>query len=143
MQIRILGEPFEPWQELAAYEAEHPELKGMVGGLATFVGSMRDHNAGSQVQAMELQHYPGMTDKFLERVMQEAMKEWSLIDAFIIHRYGALMPGDPIVLVAAWAAHRDEAFKACRYMIDELKTRAPFWKHETTPEGQRWVTGTS
>ena len=111
----------------------------MVGGLATFVGSMRDFNAGNEVEAMELQHYPGMTDKFLERVMQEAVKEWSLNDALIVHRYGPLKPGDPIVLVAAWSAHRDAAFKACRYMIDELKTRAPFWKNETTPEGKRWV----
>lgn len=139
MQIRVLGEPFDPWQELAAYEDAHPELKGTVGGLATFVGSMRDFNAGSEVEAMELQHYPGMTDKFLERVMQEAIKEWSLIDAMIIHRFGPLKPGDSIVLVAAWSAHRDEAFKACRYMIDELKTRAPFWKNETTTEGKRWV----
>jgi molybdopterin synthase catalytic subunit len=139
VQIRVLGEAFEPWHELAAYEESHPELKGMVGGLATFVGSMRDYNAGNEVEAMELQHYPGMTHKFLERVMQEAVKEWSLIDALIIHRFGPLQPGDPIVLVAAWSAHRDAAFKACRYMIDELKTRAPFWKNETTPEGKRWI----
>ena len=139
MQIRVLGEPFLPWQELAAYEEIHPELKAQVGGLATFVGSMRDFNAGTAVEAMELQHYPGMTDKFLQRVAEEAMSEWSLIDALIIHRFGPLLPGDPIVLVAAWAAHRDEAFRACRYMIDELKTRAPFWKNETTPEGNRWV----
>jgi molybdopterin synthase catalytic subunit len=139
VQIRVLGEAFEPWHELAAYEESHPELKGMVGGLATFVGSMRDYNAGNEVEAMELQHYPGMTHKFLERVMQEAVKEWSLIDALIIHRFGPLQPGDPIVLVAAWSPHRDAAFKACRYMIDELKTRAPFWKNETTPEGKRWI----
>ncbi|MGW8248584.1 MAG: molybdenum cofactor biosynthesis protein MoaE [Acidiferrobacterales bacterium] len=139
MQIRVVGEAFHPWRELAAYEEAHPELQGLTGGLATFVGSMRDNNAGIEVEAMELQHYPGMTDKFLERVAGEAMKEWSLIDALIIHRFGPLLPGDPIVLVAAWAAHRDEAFRACRYMIDELKTRAPFWKNETTPEGKRWV----
>ncbi|MDX5151744.1 MAG: molybdenum cofactor biosynthesis protein MoaE [Acidiferrobacterales bacterium] len=139
MQIRVLGQAFHPWQELAAYEDTHPELQGLTGGLATFVGSMRDNNAGVEVEAMELQHYSGMTEKFLERVAEEAMKEWSLIDALIIHRYGPLQPGDPIVLVAAWAAHRDEAFRACRYMIDELKTRAPFWKNETTPEGKRWV----
>jgi len=139
MQIRVLGEPFHPWNELAAYEKDHPELGTRAGGLATFVGSMRDFNAGSAVHAMELQHYPGMTHKFLERVAEEAMNQWSLIDALIIHRYGSLLPGDPIVLVAAWAAHRDEAFRACRYMIDELKSRAPFWKNESTPEGKRWV----
>jgi len=142
MQIRITSDPFNPWLELTDYEKSHPELKAQVGGLATFVGSMRDHNAGTEVKAMDLQHYPGMTDKFLERVLNEAVSEWSLIDALIVHRYGPLLPGDPIVLVAAWAAHRDEAFKACRYMIDELKTRAPFWKHETTPEGKRWVAST-
>lgn len=139
MWIRVVAEAFDPWKELADYEAAHPELKARVGGLATFVGSMRDFNAGTEIQAMELQHYPGMTDKFLERVMHEAIGKWSLVDALIIHRYGPLLPGDPIVLVAAWAAHRNEAFKACRYMIDELKTRAPFWKNETTPEGKRWV----
>lgn len=139
MQIRVMAEPFEPWQELATYELAHPELRGLTGGLATFVGSMRNHNDGSEVRAMELQHYPGMTEKFLERVALEAVREWSLIDALIIHRYGQLAPSDPIVLVAAWSAHRDEAFKACRYMIDELKTRAPFWKNETTPEGARWL----
>jgi len=135
----VIAEALRPWQELADYETAHSELQGASGGQATFVGTMRDHNEGETVEAMELQHYPGMTEKFLERVAQEAMAEWSLLDALIIHRYGPLQPGDPIVLVAAWAAHRDEAFKACRYMIDELKTRAPFWKNETTPEGRRWL----
>lgn len=139
MEIRVTDAALAPWQELAEYEIAHPELQGAAGGLATFVGAMRDNNEGDAVSAMELEHYPGMTEKFLERVAAEAMEQWSLIDALIIHRYGPLSPGDPIVLVAAWAAHRDEAFRACRYMIDELKTRAPFWKNETTPEGRRWI----
>lgn len=141
MEIQVTGAALMPWQRLAEYENAHPELKGAAGGLATFVGTMRDFNLGDAVQAMELEHYPGMTEKFLQRVAEEAMAEWSLVDALIVHRFGPLSPGDPIVLVAAWAAHRAEAFAACRYMIDELKTRAPFWKRETTPEGGRWVTG--
>lgn len=139
MEIQVTGAALAPWQTLAQYEDDHPGLKGAAGGLATFVGTMRDFNQGDAVQAMELQHYPGMTEKFLQRVAEEAVERWSLVDALIVHRYGPLSPGDPIVLVAAWAAHRAEAFAACRYMIDELKTRAPFWKRETTPEGGRWV----
>jgi len=139
MEIRVISEALEPLAELAAYEAGHPELKGQVGGLATFIGSMRGSNQGNDVAAMELQHYPGMTEKYLERVCREAEGKWSLIDTLVIHRHGPLLPGDPIVLVAVWSAHRAEAFAACRYIIDELKTRAPFWKNETTPEGRRWV----
>jgi len=139
MEIRIQAEALNPWQAIIDYQSSHPDLEGRYGGLAVFVGSMRDLNEGSAVQAMTLEHYPGMTEKFLQRISAEAAEEWNIIDSLLVHRYGPLSPGDPIVLVAVWSAHRAEAFSACRYLIDELKTRAPFWKNETTPEGRRWV----
>lgn len=140
MAIRVQNEPFDPWQELAAYSAAHgPELAGRFGATAVFVGTLRDFNQGQSVSAMTLEHYPGMTEAYLEKISTEARTRWELVDIFIIHRYGSLALGDPIVLVAAWSAHRDAAFAACRYLIDELKTRAPFWKHELTSEGGRWV----
>jgi molybdopterin synthase catalytic subunit len=88
---------------------------------------------------MTLEHYPGMTEGYLEKIRTEAMSRWNIVDALVIHRYGPLAPNDPIVLVAVWSSHRDDAFAACRYLIDELKTRAPFWKQEQTAGGERWV----
>lgn len=104
-----------------------------------FVGTMRDFNDGTAVSAMTLEHYPAMTGKQLTRIAQTAADRWSLAGVLLVHRYGDLTPGDPIVLVAVWAARRAEAFAGCRYIIDELKTRAPFWKRERTAEGDRWV----
>ena len=100
---------------------------------------MRDFNVGDDVQQMTLEHYPEMTQKFLDQLCNEVMSKGSLVDCLIIHRFGTMKPGDPIVLTAAWSAHRDEAFLACRTLIEELKARAPFWKKETTGKGQRWV----
>jgi molybdopterin synthase catalytic subunit len=139
MEIRIQAEALNPWQAIIDYQSAHAELEGRYGGLSVFIGAMRDLNDGEAVRAMTLEHYPGMTEKFLQRVSEEAAEEWDIIDSLVVHRYGELAPGDPIVLVAVWSAHRAEAFAACRYIIDELKTRAPFWKNETTPEGRRWV----
>ena len=139
MRIRLTGEPFDPWTEVATYIESHPELKGQYGGSTVFVGTMRDFNDGTAVSAMTLEHYPAMTEKQLTRIAQTAADRWSLSDVLVVHRYGDLTPGDPIVLVAVWAARRAEAFAGCRYIIDELKTRAPFWKRERTPEGDRWV----
>ena len=104
-----------------------------------FIGSLRDFNQGLAVTGMTLEHYPGMTEGYLEKISAEACTRWELLDTLVIHRHGPLSHGDPIVLVAVWSAHRDAAFAACRYLIDELKTRAPFWKQETTPGGVRWV----
>lgn len=137
MLIRIQQEAFDPWRELAA--AGQALSAGKVGGTAVFVGSLRDFNQGHAVSAMSLEHYPGMTEAHLKKVCTEAAERWDILDSFVIHRYGPLTPGESIVLVAVWAAHRDPAFQACRYIIDELKTRAPFWKHESTPQGDRWV----
>ncbi len=139
MKIRLSAGPFDPWQEIVRHQARQPESAGKFGATAVFVGTLRDLNHGVEVQAMTLEHYAPMTEKHLERVAAEAGARWPITDLLVIHRYGELRPGDPIVCVAAWAAHRDSAFAACRYVIDELKTRAPFWKQELTAAGRRWV----
>jgi molybdopterin synthase catalytic subunit len=100
---------------------------------------MRDFNLGDNVISMSLEHYPEMTQQFLDGICDEATQRWNLVNCLIIHRYGKIRPGDPIVLTAAWSAHRAEAFDACRFLIEELKARAPFWKKETTESGDRWV----
>jgi molybdopterin synthase catalytic subunit len=110
-----------------------------IGAIASFVGLARDMNDGSGVAAMTLEHYPGMTEKALTSLVDDACARWSLLDLTLIHRVGRLLPGDPIVLVAVAASHRGEAFAACEFIMDYLKTRAPFWKKEETPEGERWV----
>lgn len=139
MKIRLMQQAFDPWQEITCHQSEQPALSGKFGATAVFVGTLRDFNQGNEVQAMTLEHYAPMTQKYLERVAEEASTRWPIEDVLVIHRYGALRPNDPIVCVAVWAAHRDEAFAACRYVIDELKTRAPFWKQELTEKGRRWV----
>lgn len=138
--VRVQKEAFDPWNELSVYTAvEGNNVVGRYGATSVFVGNLRDFNQGQSVTAMTLEHYPGMTEAYLEKISNEARARWELIDTFIIHRYGPLALGDPIVLVAVWSAHREAAFAACRYLIDELKTRAPFWKHEVTSQGGRWV----
>jgi molybdopterin synthase catalytic subunit len=110
-----------------------------VGALASFVGLVRDANDGSAVSGMTLEHYPGMTEKALDDICSQAHSRWDLLDTLVIHRIGALKPGDRIVLVGVTSAHRGEAFAACEFIMDYLKTRAPFWKREDTPAGARWV----
>jgi len=110
-----------------------------IGAIASFVGLARDLNEGSGVAAMTLEHYPGMTEKALTALVGETCSRWSLLDVTVIHRVGRLLPGDPIVLVAVASQHRGEAFAACEFIMDALKTRAPFWKKEETPDGERWV----
>ena len=137
MTAILYGDNFDPWHELAKLEATG--IKGKHGACASFVGTMRDFNAGNNVHSMILEHYPAMTQQFLDAICAEASDQWNLTDCLIVHRYGEIRPGEPIVLTAAWSAHRAEAFDACRYLIEELKTRAPFWKKETTDTGERWV----
>lgn len=139
MTIELRTDPFDPYQELRRYQDGLVGQRGKYGALASFVGTMRDVNEGEPVHAMSLEHYPGMTEKHLERIAAEARRRWPLIDVLIIHRVGPLAPNDPIVLVAAWSAHRAAAFEACRFLIEELKTRAPFWKKERRPAAERWV----
>lgn len=135
--VRVLADAFDPWRVLG----EHPPVvAGRVGATTVFVGTLRDFNQGDKVSAMALEHYPGMTEKYLHTVSVEAAARWTLDDVLVIHRFGELLPGDPIVLVAVSSAHRDNAFAACRYIIDELKTRAPFWKKESIGNSARWVT---
>ncbi|HYM47535.1 MAG TPA: molybdenum cofactor biosynthesis protein MoaE [Burkholderiaceae bacterium] len=139
MSIDIRDTEFDPCAELRRYEEEILRGGGKFGATVSFVGSMRDFNDNESVHAMTLEHYPGMTDAHLERIVEEAKRRWDILDALIVHRVGELRPGDPIVLVATWSAHREPAFAACRYMIEELKTRAPFWKKEQRPTAARWV----
>ncbi len=135
MKIRVQTGVFDLGAEVEALRAGRSDI----GAVASFVGYARDVNDGSGVTAMTLEHYPGMTEKALAALADEAAARWTLIDATVIHRVGRLLPGDPIVLVAVASTHRGDAFAACEYLMDALKTRAPFWKKEETPAGERWV----
>jgi molybdopterin synthase catalytic subunit len=134
-EVRVQAEPFDIAAEQEALWRGRPE----VGALVTFVGLMRDMNAGERVSRMTLEHYPGMTEKALAAIAEEAANRWDLQGIRIVHRAGDLMPQDPIVLVAVTSSHRGEAFRACEFLIDYLKTKAPFWKKEVTDAGERWV----
>ena len=133
--IRVQQEDFDVGAELAALTAGNHR----VGGLAVFVGLVRDMTGEGQISAMTLEHYPGMTEKMLARIKQQAEARWPLEASLIIHRYGRLEPGDRIVLVATASPHREAAFEACQFLIDWLKTEAPFWKLEDTARGAKWV----
>ena len=138
MNVIVTDKRFDPWQEVQRFQNDM-QADGQFGACVTFVGTMRDFNENTDVQKMTLEHYPGMTEKHLIQIIDEAKKKWNILDAFIVHRVGDFKPGDPIVLVATWSAHRAEAYEANRYLIEELKSRAPFWKKETLKEGSRWV----
>jgi len=133
--IRVQTEDFDVGREIAAMT----EGRTDVGGLCTFVGLVRDMRGDEAIHSMTLEHYPAMTERELTRIEEEARSRWPVSDALIIHRYGKLEPGDRIVLVAVASAHRDAAFDACRFLIDWLKTKAPFWKLEETDAGGEWV----
>ena len=135
IDIRIATKPFDPWTLQADLARNDPGS----GALAAFVGMMRDHNAGTGVQAMTLEHYPGMTEAALREIAEEAIQRLGLRAVRIVHRVGRVLPSDPLVLVVVTAAHRGEAFRGCELLMDYLKTRAPFWKKEETEAGPRWV----
>lgn len=135
MTVRVQETDFDVGAELVALRSGDTR----VGALVSFLGLVRDMNDGSSVSEMTLEHYPGMTEKALEEIVTEAKKRWDIYDALVIHRVGPLKPCDQIVLVAVTSAHRGEAFAASEFIMDYLKTRAPFWKKEATPEGGRWV----
>jgi molybdopterin synthase catalytic subunit len=139
MTVQLCDVDFDPCEELAAYQQGVLGQRGKYGAVVSFVGTMRDFNEGCVVQAMTLEHYPGMTEKNLQRICAEARRQWSILDVLIVHRVGEVRPNDPVVLVAVWSAHRAAAFDACRYLIEALKTRAPFWKREQGHETTRWV----
>jgi molybdopterin synthase catalytic subunit len=133
--IRVQRDDFDVGAELEALSRG----KTTIGGITSFVGLVRDIAGGTRVGAMTLEHYPGMTERQLAEIEAEARRRWPLDAVLIIHRYGRLEPGERIVLVATASAHRDAAFESCHFLIDWLKTKAPFWKLEETPEGARWV----
>ncbi len=135
MAVRVQTEDFDLSTEVAQLRQQAPK----VGAVVTFLGTVRDLNEGEQVAEMELEHYPGMTEKSLEAIVAQAKARWDIFDALVIHRVGPLKPLEQIVLVAVTSAHRGEAFDACEFIIDYLKTEAPFWKKEQTPSGARWV----
>ena len=135
MPVRVQREDFDCGAEVAALRGSDAR----VGAVATFIGTVRDANAGVGVATMTLEHYPGMTEKALEAISRQAAARFDVLDTLVIHRYGELQPTDQIVLVAVTSAHRGEAFAACEFIMDYLKTEAPFWKKESTPQGARWV----
>jgi molybdopterin synthase catalytic subunit len=133
--VRVQADPFDPAAEIEALRAGNPQI----GAVVAFLGLMRDLNEGERVEAMTLEHYPGMTEKALEAIVAEAAGRWPLEAVRVVHRVGELRPEEPIVLVAVASRHRGEAFRACEFVIDYLKTRAPFWKKERVAGGERWV----
>ena len=135
MTVRVQTADFDIGAEIAAMRRGNPK----VGAVASFIGVVRDLNEGDRVAEMTLEHYPGMTEKALEKIVAETRSRWDIYDALVVHRVGTLKPGDQIVLVVVTGAHRSEAFDACEFLMDYLKTRAPFWKKEQTPAGARWV----
>lgn len=138
MPAILLDKQFNPWDEIQRHQAEHLQ-SGQYGATASFVGSMRDFNIDESVSQMTLEHYPAMTQHFLDKLCEQSIEKFALDDCLVIHRFGEIHPGEPIVLTVAWSAHRAQAFDACRYLMEELKARAPFWKKEITDAGERWV----
>ncbi len=135
MAVRVQAADFDAGREIAALRGHDPR----VGAVASFIGTVRDVNDDAAVATMTLEHYPGMTEKALAAIVDEARARFDILDALVIHRIGELRPADQIVLVAVTSGHRGDAFDACRFIMDYLKTRAPFWKKEHTPDGTRWV----
>jgi molybdopterin synthase catalytic subunit len=137
MTVRVQSSPFDPGVEVNALHAANVGI----GAVVSFVGYVRDFNEGREVSGMFLEHYPGMTEKALEKIVVEAGQRWPLLRLEVVHRVGALEPGEPIVFVGVASAHRQAAFEACDFVMDYLKTRAPFWKKEITSDGPKWVEG--
>lgn len=139
MTVKICDTAFDPFAEIKNFQSELA-LKGKFGATSIFIGTMRDFNDGHDVQAMTLEHYDGMTQKQLAKIITAAKDKWQILDCLIVHRVGDILPNEPIVLVVVWSAHRGEAFDACRYLMEELKANAPFWKLETLFTNEtRWV----
>ena len=139
MKIEIMNEKFDPWKSLVDYKKNVLLNDSSIGATSVFVGTVRDFNDNEEVENMELEHYPGMTEKYLEDMVNSAIKKYNIIDGLVIHRVGLLEPTDPIVVVATWSEHRENAFNATRDIMEALKAQAPFWKKESTNNGFRWV----
>jgi molybdopterin synthase catalytic subunit len=139
MNVKICTEIFDPFAEIQTFQNQL-ELAGKFGASSIFIGTMRDFNEGDSVQAMTLEHYEGMTQKQLGKMIDAAKARWQILDCLIIHRVGEILPNQPIVLISVWSAHRAQAFEACRFLIEELKAHAPFWKLEQLCSNEkRWV----
>lgn len=138
VDVRIYSDVFDPWAEVARTEQQLP--RGKCGAGVVFVGYLRDFNENNSVQAMSLEHYPGMTERHIEKIASEAVVRWELSHVLVAHRVGHLNISDPMVLIAVWSAHRAAAFDACRTIISDLKSQAPFWKCERRESGSSWVT---
>ena len=135
MAVRVQQEDFDCGAEISALR----KGDARIGAIASFIGTVRDLNEGVGVATLTLEHYPGMTEKSLEAICTAARSRWDILDTLVVHRYGKLAPTDQIVLVVVTSSHRGEAFAACQFIMDFLKTEAPFWKKESTPQGERWV----
>ena len=139
MNVKICDTLFDPFEQIQTFQKQLA-LQGKFGATSIFIGTMRDFNEGDDVQAMTLEHYEGMTQKQLHKIIDAAKAQWQILDCLIVHRVGEILPNEPIVLVSVWSAHRAEAFEACRYLMEELKANAPFWKLEKlTTDETRWV----
>ena len=139
MSIKIVQGVFDPWREVIDFQASMPTPLNQCGATSVFVGTMRDFNDGDRVNSMTLEHYPAMTQKQLEKIGADAKQKYAINELLIVHRVGIILPSDAIVLVAVWSAHRAAAFDACREVMEELKSSAPFWKKEDTDGGSKWV----
>jgi molybdopterin synthase catalytic subunit len=140
MAVKICADIFDPWQEVQKYQNSAKEMAGKFGATSIFIGTMRDFNEGDNVKGMTLEHYPGMTEKHLEKIIAQAQQQWQILDVLVVHRTGNILPNEPIVLVAVWTSHRVDAFDASRYIMEALKSKAPFWKKELLySEEERWV----
>lgn len=139
-KIQIVDAVFDPWQLQQNFQNESMQGRTDFGAVASFIGTMRNFNEGDDVRSMELEHYPLMTENQLNQIVDEAYQQWPIQNALVVHRVGKILPAEPIVLVAVWSAHRAAAFDACRFLMEALKHRAPFWKKEFLKEGStRWV----
>lgn len=140
MTIQLSEQRLEPWRILQDHQSTQFSMTGKHGATSIFVGTMRDFNQGDGVTSMVLEHYPGMTEKILHDIVAQAELQWQVLDSLVVHRIGTVYPDEVLVVVAVWAAHRGDAFDASRYIMEQLKHRAPFWKKETLASGkQRWV----
>jgi len=140
MLIEVTDKTIDAWTVIKDYEGSHKELAGKHGANVVFLGRMRDFNESDSIAEMELEHYPGMTEKYLDGIAKQAMQQWDIMDVLIVHRVGQIKLADTIVLVAVWATHRAHAYEANQFIMEDLKSKAPFWKKETLADGEtRWV----
>lgn len=139
MKIELFDQPYDPWEWVKNYQDQRANLGNKFGATTVFIGTMRDFNEGDDVESMHLEHYPGMTEKNLQKIMQQAATQWDLLEIGIAHRIGTVHPGEAIVCVAVWSSHRKQAYEANRLIMEELKSTAPFWKKEKLTNKQRWV----